>query len=154
MMKVDLKDVVLDNFAACLNLTVLPEQREFTPSTMFSLAEAKVNPALAPLAVYHEGIMVGFIMLGDTDKQVAYLSSMLIDAQYQRKGYGQAALIEVARWLAIKTNCYGMWGSIAKDNVAAAALCKRVGIHLTDQQYFEETVVYLDIKAYRTRFVV
>ena len=152
-MKLELRDITLDDFARCLDISVLPEQRDFTPSTMFFLAEAKVNPMLVPLAIYFENTMIGFVMLGDVDKdkQVAYLSALIIDAPYQRKGYGRAAVLEVARWLAIKTDCYGLWSSFASTNTAAEALCRSTDFRITDQRYYQETVVFLSIAPYRSQ---
>ena len=80
-------------------------QRNFIASNVKSLAEAYVNPTLHPFGIYDakahyqaNPIMVGFTMYEIVDA-VGFISRLMIDEKYQRKGYGRAAMIEVMRRL-------------------------------------------------------
>ncbi len=52
MVDVNLQPITPDNYLACLNLQVDASQMGFVATNAKSLAEAKADPALIPLAIY------------------------------------------------------------------------------------------------------
>lgn len=52
MGEVHLRPITRDNFRECVSLQVEDDQKQLVASTVQSLAEAYVNPALVPLAIY------------------------------------------------------------------------------------------------------
>ena len=52
MAEVVLREITQENFREGLSLQVEPWQAEFVAPNVKSLAEAKINPALFPLAIY------------------------------------------------------------------------------------------------------
>lgn len=86
---ITLRSVTLENFHACIDLRVHPEQQEFVASNVYSLAESRFEPSWVPFAIYAEEMLVGFLMYDGADYEVIRL---MIDAQHQRKDYGRAAM--------------------------------------------------------------
>lgn len=91
---VELREITKENYEECLKLHVAESQEAFVSSTVHSLAQAWVYHDTAfPFAVYADGTMVGFIMLGYYEAERYYtLWKFLIDERYQKKGYGKKAL--------------------------------------------------------------
>ena len=106
---VTLREISPENEAAIRALRVSPGQEVFVASVGESLEEAASAPEAHPWvrAVYAGAEPVGFVMLGfnmpegHPDYPWRYfLWRLLIDARYQRRGYGHAAMalvIEIVR---------------------------------------------------------
>ena len=91
--EVSLREITAATMRAICRLEVRPEQRDYVASNVFSLAEAHFEPRAWLRGVYVGDTPVGFVMLReDPDGDGYYLWRFMIDAQYQRKGYGGAAL--------------------------------------------------------------
>jgi diamine N-acetyltransferase len=110
MAEVHLRRVAADNEQECLGLRVDDAQAQFVAPNAQSLAQAKANPRLVPLAVYDRAArgspqpcvpMVGFVMY-EIDCGVGSILRLMIDRAHQRKGYGRAALVEVIRRLRLE----------------------------------------------------
>jgi len=91
-MTVTFREVTKENFSECIRLKVREDQK-FVASNLYSLAESKVAPENLPFAIYAGETMVGFVMysVNYLEKEL-YLGRIMIDQQYQGKGYGKAAL--------------------------------------------------------------
>ena len=90
-----------ENFRECISLELEPSQARPVAPNVESLAEAKVDPTLVPLAVYDRAAlgnhhMVGFIMYTPV-AAVDLIEPVMIDKRYQRQGYGRAAMRGVIR---------------------------------------------------------
>ena len=90
-----------DNVRSICALRVTPAQERLVTSAAVSLAEAFVHPEAWCRAIYSRaGILVGFVMLHDTQDGPGYmLWRLLVDARYQRCGYGRAAVLEVVDYV-------------------------------------------------------
>lgn len=91
---VELREITKENYEECLNLRVAESQEDFVSSTVHSLAQAWIYYDTAfPFAIYADGTMVGFMMLGYYEAEEYYtLWKLMIDEKYQNKGYGKKAL--------------------------------------------------------------
>ena len=91
---VELKQITKDNLDEILALSVRKDQETFVSSVACSLAQAYVYRDTAfPFAVYADGAVVGFIMLGYYEERDQYtLWKFLIDRKYQGMGFGKEAL--------------------------------------------------------------
>lgn len=91
---VELRKITKDNYEECLKLSVADNQKTFVSSTVHALAQAWVYYDTAfPFAIYADGVMVGFIMLGYYEAKNQYtLWKFMIDERYQNRGYGRRAL--------------------------------------------------------------
>ena len=68
-------------------------RRTSSRPTLYSLAEAAIEPTWTPLAIYAGDDLVGFAQFGRDDETGRWwLMRYMIDAQHQGKGYGTAAL--------------------------------------------------------------
>ena len=129
---VELREITKENYEECLHLNVADSQKDFVSSTVHSLAQAWIYYDTAfPFAIYADGIMVGFIMLGYYEAEEYYtLWKFMIDEKYQNKGYGKKALKLGIDYL---VNCfkvkevytaYYATNRIARDLYASIGFCE------------------------------
>lgn len=111
--------ITLDNFEECIQLQVSLDQKEFIASNAYSLSEAFAltnHPNNIPIAyaIYSGKTMIGFVFAiyqpidendYEDDEDVYYLARIMIDKNYQGKGYGKEALKKFIELL--KTYPYG-----------------------------------------------
>ena len=125
---IELKKISIldDNMKECIELEVLPEQRNFVASNAVSLAQAyETNKAYekkgegsiaVAYAVYENGKMVGFAMYGyfppdndedsySKDEHIYYFWRLFIDKNHQGKRIGTEVVRQVME--EIKTKPYG-----------------------------------------------
>lgn len=57
MTRVVLREITKENFHECIRLQVAEDQVNNVASNVYSLAQAKVNPRLVPLAIYDGSIL-------------------------------------------------------------------------------------------------
>ena len=135
-----------DNFDGIIDLEVNEAQRGFVAPNMYSLAEAYANTAAGryaqPFGIYDGDTPVGFLMIGydisETENDAVnypivkanYLIwRFMIDKQYQRRGYGKAALQLALEF--IRTFPRGKaeycWLSYEPENEAARQLYRSFG---------------------------
>ena len=118
-------------------------QKDFVAENIQSLAEAfatrnEGNNAL-PLAVYHDDVLVGFVMIGkgtvgnqeesDLIKENYSLWRLMIDKRYQGQGLGKQTMDAVIAL--IRTFPFGeakkVWLSYELENTRARAIYQRYG---------------------------
>ena len=99
MAAITLREITADSVCAVCRLAVRPDQQGLVAPNAVSIAQATFEPAAWFRAVYADDEPVGFAMLYDPrrasaprDPDVAFLWRFMIDARYQRRGYGAAAL--------------------------------------------------------------
>lgn len=88
---ITLKPIDKDNWHAAIRLGVAPEQRNFVASNLYSIAESRFEPGAVPVGIYKDETMVGFLMYGPYHGEM-WVWRLMIDQQYQRQGYGRAAM--------------------------------------------------------------
>jgi diamine N-acetyltransferase len=94
-MNVALRLITQDNWIECIRLNVTEEQQQsqFVAPNTASLAQAYGEPWWTPLGIYAGDTMVGFVMHGRRPgSTINYIARIMIDARYQGRGYGRAAL--------------------------------------------------------------
>jgi len=109
---IELKPIsILDKeMVECINLTVTEEQYNYVASNSYSLAEAyDTNKKYSekgegnradPYAVYNDGKMIGFVMIGFfplddedyCDEPFYYIWRLFVDVKHQGKGFGTEIL--------------------------------------------------------------
>lgn len=132
---VHLRPVTTDNLGECLALRLAEPPTALVASNAKSLAEAKVNPSLVPLAIYdvaargHERPavpMVGFVTY-EVTVGIGFVLRLMIDGSYQRRGYGRAAMVDVIRRLTLTPEVELIATSHRHANKAAARLFQGLG---------------------------
>jgi len=131
--KVTLREITPDNFAECLRLKVADTQKTLVAPNVKSLAEAYVYPGMHPYAIYDasdgqpsESPMVGFTMY-EIGNGIGFITRIMIDEEYQRKGYGKAAIAEVIQKLRSEPEVSTIATSHLKHNKSAAQFFDAVG---------------------------
>ena len=90
---IKLEKVTEKTFKKILSLKVTKEQEAYVSSNLVSLAQAWLYYEHArPLAILLDEEPIGFMMLDwDEEERTVGIWRMMIDAQYQGKGYGKKA---------------------------------------------------------------
>jgi diamine N-acetyltransferase len=98
-MVVSLREITADTVRQITSLSVRPEQQRFVSSNAVSLAQALFSPEAWYRAIYADESPAGFVMLYDESlrtspppKPEAVLWRFMVDAQFQGRGVGTAAL--------------------------------------------------------------
>ncbi len=147
MVMVELREITKDNLEQVLALRISESQKDFVSSTAHSLAQAWVYKDTAfPFAIYADGEMVGFIMLGYYEIKKQYtLWKFLIDERYQRMGYGRSALKLAIKYLTDTFNVTEIFTGVAFGNDVAKALYQSVGFEETGEVDDFQLEMRLDI---------
>jgi diamine N-acetyltransferase len=106
---VTLREVTKENLDAVCELKVLPEQANNVADNAFSIAQAYFYSEAWFRAIYANDTPVGFVMLSDNPIEGKYyLWRYMIDARYQGRGYGKAALEQVIGYVRTRPNATEM----------------------------------------------
>lgn len=91
--QVTLREITADTVRAICNLKVAEEQQKFVAPNAASIAQAHFSGSAWFRAIYADDAPVEFAMLDDQpDKPEYFLWRFMIDARYQRMGFGRKAL--------------------------------------------------------------
>ncbi len=151
---VTLRPITSGNRQAVEDLRVLPEQENFVDGVRPSLAEAAAKPDARPWcrSVYADEVPVGFVMLadgvppGNVDIPWRhYLWRFLIDARFQRRGYGRAALDRVVAYLRTEPDADLLVTSVVPGNGSPLDFYLRYGFRATGQMFDREQVLQLPL---------
>jgi len=100
--QVTLREITADTLRSVLNLSVTEYQNRFVASNAVSLAQALFAPEAWYRAIYLAEVPVGFVMLSDQSLLDAVPENpeigvwrFMVDAKYQRRGVGRAAMLQV-----------------------------------------------------------
>jgi diamine N-acetyltransferase len=135
--EVNLQRITTDNHQECVNLCVDESQSHLVATNTKSLAEARLDFSLIPLAIYDRTAlgflppdvpvpMVGFIMY-ELKGGVGFILRIMIDRKHQGKGYGKAAVVEVIRRLKLHPEVQMIAASYLNNNEVSAGLFGSLG---------------------------
>ena len=133
------------NWELCTRIQLAPEQEAYTPSVLYSLAQAKFEN-LFPFGIEHKGEMVGMIMYGDFGG-ICWISRVVIDQAHQRQGIGFAAVTEMIAMLERKISCREIRTSYAKGNLGAAAFFEELGFTKLEEALSDEIVLQYPVRS-------
>ena len=139
---ITLSKITLENRREMFKLEVSEEQRRFVASNLSSVASCYVlatnGGTPLPFAIYADERMVGFVMIvyGITGYELPKIADgnycilrFMIDARYQKRGYGRAAMHKILEY--IRTFPAGpaeyCWIGYEPDNFVAKRLYESVG---------------------------
>lgn len=133
---VEIRPVTEENMAAVLALQVNESQAGYVSTPAEALEQARAYARTAfPFAVYAGGEVVGFIMMGYYEAKRYYtLWKLLIDRQYQGRGYGKAALTLGIAFLKERFGVSEIYTGVIPGNDVAKGLYRSMG--------FEETGLF------------
>ena len=134
-MNVTLQPINEHNFLDAFHLELAPGQEAFVSSPIRSLAQAYVyRNQCTPFGIYDGDTMVGYVMvIYDYDVPEYDVWHLMIDAQYQHRGFGRAAMEQVLAYIAAKP--FGDSSRVAmtchERNTAALRLYESLGFSPT-----------------------
>jgi diamine N-acetyltransferase len=104
---VTLREVTDATLRSVLNLAVRPDQEGFVAPNAVSIAEAYFEPKAWFRAIYADETPVGFVMLFDDAEAPEYFVwRFMIDARYQRHGYGRRAMTLLIDYVRTRPNAH------------------------------------------------
>lgn len=129
--------VTSENRIDILNLSVSDSQKHFIETTKQCLEEADALSLWHPAGLYSNGILVGFAMYGLWKEEGAqgrvWLDRFFIDARYQGRGYGKAALNLLIQTISAAYCCSEIYLSLYDDNKPAMELYKKAGFQFNGE---------------------
>lgn len=149
MNQITLQKIDETNFVEAFQLKLGPGQEAFVSHPIRSLAQAYVYYSqCTPFGIYCGDTMVGYVMvIYDYDLEEYDIWHLMIDAAYQGKGYGKAAMQACLNYIARKP--FGNSGKVAltchKDNAAALGLYKKLGFGETGNEDEDEIELALQL---------
>lgn len=141
---VSLRSVTRETLPSIAALAVTAEQQEFVASNVESISEAYFTPTAWFKAVYAADDAVGFLMVDEGEGSEAgtyYLWRFMIDARYQGRGYGRAALDLLLMDLRARPNARYITLSHVPGNGVAGALYSSLGFVYTGEVDHGEPVM-------------
>jgi diamine N-acetyltransferase len=152
--RVALRPITPDNRPAVEDLRVRPEQENFVDGVSRSLTEAATKPRAQPWyrGIFAGEVPVGFVMLADGvaagNEDIPwryYLWRFLIDARFQGRGYGRAALDEVVAYLRTKPDADLLVTSVVPGDGSPLDFYLKYGFRATGQMFDREQVLELPV---------
>ncbi|MBP2115933.1 GNAT family N-acetyltransferase [Paenibacillus silagei] len=137
-MNIQLHKITPDLEQECVQLSVSKEQLNLVASNADSLIHAANEPTSVPYGIFNDEEMVGFILFDNERYTDGYywILRFMIDARFQGKGYGKAAIKEVIKMLSTREDCTQIRVSHIPINLVANKLYKSVGF--SDTGEFED----------------
>lgn len=129
-MNVTLRPLTEGNWHECIQLHVAKEQDDYVASNLYSIAETRFEPTWMPHVIYADEEMVGFAMVDTSDYEIV---RFMIDARYQGKGYGRAAMNLLLAQFAREHAHASTSLSFVPGNTAAERLYTSVGFRKTGE---------------------
>ncbi len=147
-MPVTLREITAETVRLITDLKVREEQERFVASNAVSLAEALFSEEAWFRAIYYEESPVGFVMLYDetlrkvppTNPEI-YLWRFMIDARFQRKGIGKAALELVIAHVRAKGVFASITTSYVPETVSPEGFYLSQGFQHTGKMFDGEVVL-------------
>ena len=135
MDEISLQPIDESNFLDAFQLKLAPEQEAFVSNPVRSLAQAYVyRSQCQPFGIFALDRMVGYVMvIYDYDIPEYDIWHMMIDRDFQGRGYGKAAMGKCLEY--IRTKPFGSSNRVAltcnRDNSAARRLYEAFGFRPT-----------------------
>ena len=125
---VSFKEIDRDNFFDVIKLDVAEDQKSFVATNLFSIAQAKAFPECIALAIYDDNVLVGFMMYCiDMEDHEYWIYRLMIDAKYQSKGYGKAAMEKLIDIIKEDKEHHVLYLSFEPNNTLAKHLYETLG---------------------------
>lgn len=145
-MEIIFKEVDSSNWEECTRLEVEDNQKDFVAPNWYSILESKFDSGLFPICIYDGEQMVGFLMYDvDPDTHRTEMCRLMIDKEYQGKGYGRAAILRLLDLVKKKYGNIKFYTSIEPNNATAKKLYESVGFNMTGEIMWEELVMMVQL---------
>lgn len=142
---VTLRDIDADTVRDICRLAVAPDQERFVAPNAVSLAQAHFSEDAWFRAIYADDTPVGFVMLEDRPSEPLYfLWRYMIDARYQRMGFGRRAMHLVLEHVRGRPGATCLITSVVPEAGGPQPFYESLGFRLTGDFDDGEAVLRLD----------
>ena len=135
MTLISLKPITKYNWEDAINLTVKEDQKNCVASNLHSIAQVQFLDDFFAKGIYLKETMIGFTMYGiDPDDQNYWIYRLMIDKDYQGKGYSSIAIEKVIEEIKLHNNQNIPFIMIGYnlENIAAKNCYKKAGFVETE----------------------
>lgn len=147
-MDLHFEPITKESSAQAKGLSLAPGQEGFVESVSQCLEEASDRKDWRPVGIYHGTVLIGFAMYGYFWEYLplgrVWLDRLLIDAKYQGKGYGRAAVEGLLQRLEQEYHCKKVFLSVYQNNQKAIQLYQSFGFAFNGEKdiHGEDVMVY------------
>jgi diamine N-acetyltransferase len=143
---VSLREVTAETVRAICYLEVSEAQKHFVAPNAHSIAQAYFEPKAWFRAIYADETPVGFVMLYD-DAQVPeyFLWRYMIDARYQKLGFGMRAMDLLLEYVRARPGAHEMKLSCHPGEDGPEPFYRHYGFTLTGEWLENEAVMRIDL---------
>lgn len=136
------------NYWDCISLQVDESQKYFVADNTRSLVEAAFEDGLYTLGIYHDEIMIGFILY-DYDETIPgwSMSRFMIGKQYQGNGYGKKAVVEFLKYFKEKHSADKIYISVSLENIVARKMYADIGFaEIKEIEYTFDGIMFREMQ--------
>jgi len=152
----EIRPVTKDNWKELIRLKVRDDQTHFVASNLYSIAESQFGDEyeghwdLYPFGIYDdEGTAIGFLMYAlnlDHPRQQAFIQRLMVDDQYQGKGYGRFGMQKMLELFRTEQRIESVGISYEPENEAANKLYASLGFEETGERVGDELLAVLQLR--------
>ena len=144
--RVSLREVTGDTVREICRLAVRDDQTKFVAPNSVSIAQAHFSDCAWFRAVYADEAPIGFAMLEDNAaKPEYYLWRFMIDARYQRMGFGRRALSLVIDYVRTRPRAIEFLTSVVQADGSPQPFYERLGFTATGEYEEGEAILWLPL---------
>lgn len=110
----------------------LLKHQENQLSSKERMRAAFLDPNVLSFDIYHQNIIIGFIMVKKFDDKSYFLWNYAIDYKYQNQQLGYKALVEFIKYMSNEYDMKVMTTTYLYDNLHAKKLYEKIGFVQTD----------------------
>ncbi|MEO3946709.1 GNAT family N-acetyltransferase [Gorillibacterium sp. CAU 1737] len=144
-MTISLRTVTSENWYACTQLKVKPEQLDVFPAPIvYWIAESKYVEDFELRSIYWEEEIVGFLVFCPKPDQDHnhWIPAIMIDEAHQGKGYGKAAMEQLIADMS-HSHCKRIMIGHRPANQAAGRLYKSLGFSKISEEIIDGEIIRL-----------
>lgn len=144
---ISLREVTAETVRAICNLKVTEDQNRFVAPNALSIAQAYFEPKAWFRAIYAGDNPVGFVMLyDDPEEPVYFLWRFMVDARYQRMGFGRQALLQLFEYVKTRPGAVELLTSCVPEQGGPEPFYASLGFERTGDMEGIEVVMRLPLK--------
>jgi len=143
---VSLREVNAETVRIICRLDVSEEQKHFVAPNAVSIAEAYFEPKAWFRAIYADETPVGFLMLyDDQDEPRYFLWRYMIDARYQKMGFGKQAMNLLMEYVRARPGARELTLSCHPVEDGPEPFYRKYGFTLTGRMIEDEAEMRIDL---------
>jgi diamine N-acetyltransferase len=143
---VSLREVTAETVSTICRLEVNELQKHFVAPNALSIAQAYFEPKAWFRAIYADETPVGFLMLyDDPEKPEYFLWRYMVDARYQKLGFGKKAMDLLVEYVRTRPNAKHLTLSCHPGNDGPEPFYRHYGFTRTGEWMDGEAVMIIDL---------